>query len=152
MPTYTSKNDPKDPVLTIKTEQSEEDSLESPIQIVENDSIDQYARDLAFMAEPVEVMVLPSQNKDDTTRLVTISVNGTTYYMVRGEWRVVPRFVLEVLVRAKRESWNFGYRKAADGSTFETSNAYNILRFPHHYRDKNPRGQAWYDSIKDQVV
>jgi len=152
MPTYTSKNDPKDPVLTIKTEQSEEDSLESPIQIVENDSIDQYARDLAFMAEPVEVMVLPSQNKDDTTRLVTISVNGTTYYMVRGEWRVVPRFVLEVLVRAKRESWNFGYRKAADGSTFETSNAYNILRFPHHYRDKNPRGQAWYDSIKDQVA
>lgn len=152
MPTYTSKNDPKDPVLTIKTEQSEEDSLESPIQIVENDSIDQYARDLAFMAEPVEVMVLPSQNKDDTTRLVTISVNGTTYYMVRGEWRVVPRFVLEVLVRAKRESWNFGYRKAADGSTFETSNAYNVLRFPHHYRDKNPRGQAWYDSIKDQVV
>lgn len=152
MPTYTSKNDPKDPVLTIKTEQPEEDSFESPIQIVENDSIDQYARDLAFMAEPVEVMVLPSQNKDDTTRLVTISVNGTTYYMVRGEWRVVPRFVLEVLVRAKRESWNFGYRKAADGSTFETSNAYNILRFPHHYRDKNPRGQAWYDSIKDQVA
>ena len=152
MPTYTSKNDPKDPVLTIKTEQSEEESFESPIQIVENDSIDQYARDLAFMAEPVEVMVLPSQNKDDTTRLVTISVNGTTYYMVRGEWRVVPRFVLEVLVRAKRESWNFGYRKAADGSTFETSNAYNILRFPHHYRDKNPRGQAWYDSIKDQVA
>lgn len=152
MPTYTSKNDPKDPVSTIKTEQPEEDSFESPIQIVENDSIDQYARDLAFMAEPVEVMVLPSQNKDDTTRLVTISVNGTTYYMVRGEWRVVPRFVLEVLVRAKRESWNFGYRKAADGSTFETSNAYNILRFPHHYRDKNPRGQAWYDSIKDQVA
>lgn len=152
MPTYTSKNDPKDPVSTIKTEQPEEDSFESPIQIVENDSIDQYARDLAFMAEPVEVMVLPSQNKDDTTRLVTISVNGTTYYMVRGEWRVVPRFVLEVLVRAKRESWNFGYRKAADGSTFETSNAYNILRFPHHYRDKNPRGAAWYDSIKDQVA
>ena len=152
MPTYTSKNDPKDPVLTIKTEQSEEESFESPIQIVENDNIDQYARDLAFMAEPVEVMVLPSQNKDDTTRLVTISVNGTTYYMVRGEWRVVPRFVLEVLVRAKRESWNFGYRKAADGSTFETSNAYNILRFPHHYRDKNPRGAAWYDSIKDQVA
>ena len=152
MPTYTSKNDPKDPVLTIKAEQSEEDSFESPIQIVENDNIDQYARDLAFMAEPVEVMILPSQNKDDTTRLVTVSVNGTTYYMMRGEWRIVPRFVLEVLIRSKRESWNFGYRKAADGSTFETSNAYNVLRFPHHYRDKNPRGQAWYDSIKDQVV
>ena len=66
MPTYTTKTEPKDPVLTIKTEQPEEDSLESPIQIIENDSIDQYARDLAFMAEPVEVMILPGQSKDDT--------------------------------------------------------------------------------------
>lgn len=152
MPTYTTKNEPKDPVLVIKTEQPEEESFESPIQIVENDAISTYARDLAFMAEPVEVMILPSHDKNDTTRLVSVSVNGKSYYMLRGEWQTVPRFVLEIIVRAKRETWQFGYRKAADGSTFETSNAYNVLRYPHHYKDKNPRGQAWYDSIKDQAV
>lgn len=152
MPTYTRKAEDTDPVLTVKTEQPEEDSFESPIQVIANDDIAKYARDLAFMQEPVEVMILPSHDKNDTTRLVSVSVNGKSYYMLRGEWKVIPRFVLEVLVRAKRETWQFGYRKAADGSTFETSNAYNVLRYPHHIRDKNPAGQAWYDSIKDQIA
>lgn len=151
MPTYTKTAESTDPILTLRTEQPEEESLESPIQVIENEDVINYARELAFMAEPVEVMILPSHDKNDTTRLVSVSVNGKSYYMLRGEWQTVPRFVLEVIVRAKRETWQFGYRKAADGSTFETSNAYNVLRYPHHYRDKNPKGQAWYDSIKDQV-
>jgi hypothetical protein len=152
MATYTKRSENTDSILTLRAEQPEEDSFVSPIQVVENEALDKYARDLAFMAESVEVMILPSHDKNDSTRLVSISVNGKSYYMLRGEWQVVPRFVLEVIVRAKRESWQFGYRKAADGSTFETSNSYNVLRYPHHYRDQNPKGQAWYDSIKDQAV
>lgn len=151
MPTYTRKAEDISPLPTQAVEQAEEDSLETPIQVIENDNVDALARDLAFMNETVEVMVLPSHDKNDTTRLVSVSVNGKSYYMMRGQWQKVPRFVLEVLVRAKRESWQFGYRRAADGSTFETSNAFNILRYPHHFRDTNPRGAAWYDSIKDQV-
>ena len=152
MPTYEKRSENLSPVKTLVTEQPEDDSLVAPIQVVENEALASYAQDLAFMAEPVEVMILASHDKNDTTRLVSVSVNGKSYYMLRGEWQVVPRFVLEVVLRAKRETWQFGYRKAADGSTFETSNAYNVLRYPHHYRDKNPKGQAWYDSIKDQVV
>lgn len=148
MSTYTKKIEDTDLKLTGRYEQSEDDSLVSPIQVIINDC-DKYAADLAFMNELVEVMVLPNHDKNDTTRLVDVSVNGTSYYLMRGEWKVVPRFVLEVLVKAKKESWQFGYRKAADGSTFETSNSYNVLRYPHHYRDNNPVGQAWYDSIKD---
>lgn len=151
MPTYTKKSEYIDPILSLRAEQPEEDSFVSPIQVIESGDISPYARELAFMAEPVEVMILPSHDKNDSTRLVSIGVNGKSYYLMRGEWKVVPRFVLEVIVRAKRESWQFGYRKAADGSTFETSNAYSVLRFPHHYRDNNPAGQAWYDSVKDQV-
>jgi hypothetical protein len=151
MSTYTKRSESTDPIQIVSYEQPEEDSFESPIAVVENDNVSSYARDLAFMAEPVEIMILPSHDKNDTTRLVSVSVNGKSYYMLRGEWQTVPRFVLEVIVRAKRETWNFGYRKAADGSTFETSNAYNVLRYPHHFRDANPKGQAWYDSIKDQV-
>lgn len=152
MPTYTTKTEPKDPIKVVSYEQTEEDSFESPIQIVENEAVASYARDLSFMAEPVEVMILPSHDKNDTTRLVSVSVNGKSYYMLRGEWQTVPRFVLQIIAQTKKETWQFGYRKAADGSTFETSNAYNVLRYPHHFRDKNPKGQAWYDSIKDQIV
>ena len=133
MPTYTTKTESKDPIKVVSYEQAEEDSFESPIQIVENDAVASYARDLAFMAEPVEVMILPSHDKNDTTRLVSVSVNGKSYYMLRGEWQTVPRFVLQIIAQAKRETWQFGYRKAADGSTFETSNAYNVLRYPNHY-------------------
>lgn len=151
MPVYAKKSEEIGPVQVGSYVQTEEDSFESPIQVIENDSISSYARDLAFMAEPVEVMILPSHDLHDSTRLVSVSVNGKSYYLLRGEWQTIPRFALEVIVRAKKETWQFGYRKAADGSTFETSNAYNVLRYPHHYRDKNPKGQAWYDSIKDQV-
>ena len=153
MPTYTKKaaDDAAAPVPTHSAEQPEESSLESPILVVENEAGGKYAKDLSFMAEPVEVMVLDSNDKNDTTRLVSISVNGKGYYLMRGIWTTVPRFVLEVLATAKREQWQFGYRKAPDGSTFETSNAYNVLRYPHHYRDKNPDGAAWYDSIKNMV-
>jgi len=153
MPTYTKKaaDDAAAPVPKHSAEQPEDESFESPIQVVENEAAGQYAKDLAFMAEPVEVMVLPSHDKNDSTRLVSVSVNGKPYYMMRGNWTTVPRFVLEVLATAKREQWQFGYRKAPDGSTFETSNAFDVLRYPHHYRDKNPNGPAWYDSIKDRV-
>jgi len=151
MPLQTRKFENTDPIPTGQYEQPEEDSFESPVQVVETEAVNNYARDLAFMSEPVEIMILPSHDKNDTTRLVSVSVNGKSYYMLRGEWQTVPRFVLEVIVRAKRETWQFGYRKAADGSTYETSNSYHVLRYPHHYKDQNPKGAAWYDSIKDRV-
>ena len=152
MPTYTKKTEDTSPIKVHEVEQPEEDSFTSPIETVQGEAESDYARDLAFMHEPVEVMVLDSHDKNDSTRLVSISVNGKSYYLLRGEWATVPRFVLEILATAKRENWQFGYRKAADGSTFETSSSHNILRYPHHFRDKNPKGQVWYDSIKDRVL
>jgi hypothetical protein len=150
MPTYTKTNEDPSPKKDVSVEQPEEDSLESPIATVSAEAAADYARDLAFMAEPVEVMVLDSHDKNDSARLVSISVNGKSYYLLRGSWTTVPRFVLQILATAKKESWSFGYRKAADGATFETSNSAQILRYPHHYRDQNPKGAAWYDSIKDR--
>lgn len=152
MPTYTKTNTDTTPKKAVSAEQPEEDSFESPITTVESEAALGYAADLAFMAEPVEVMVLDSHDKNDSSRLVSISVNGKSHYLLRGAWTTVPRYVLEILATAKREAWSFGYRKAADGSTVETSNSSHILRYPHHYRDKNPKGAAWYDSIKDRSV
>jgi hypothetical protein len=151
MPTYTKTNTDTSAKPGVTAEQKEEESFESPIQTVENPDYESYARDLAFMAEPVEVLVLDSQDKNDTTRLVSISVDGKSHYLLRGQWTTVPRYVLEILATAKKEAWQFGYRTAPDGSTFETSKSTHLLRYPHHFRDKNPKGAAWYDSIKDRV-
>ena len=131
--------------------QKEEDSLESPILTAEAAGIVDYARDLAFMAEIVEIKVAESYNPEDTTRLVEISVNGKSYYFLRGEWAKAPRFVLEILATRYKEAWNFGYKRLMDGSVGQTSSSSNILRYPHQYRDNNPAGAKWYDSLRESI-
>jgi hypothetical protein len=148
MPTHTGKNEE---IVTKGASfvQSEEASLESPIQ---TDSVgDAYAAELAFLNETVEVQVLPSYNPEDTTRLVEIAINGKSYYFIRGEWTKCPRFVLEKLATTKKQAWSFGSRRTPDGVTVQTSDSNHILRYPHHYRDTNPKGAAWYDSLKDRT-
>ena len=151
-PKSTVTNENTDPVKAVDDVRHETDPLEVPeseIIAVEGAEAMAYADELAFMAEPVEVLVLESQDVNDTTRLVEIGVNGKKYFMLRGRWSTVPRFVLEILARTKREAWNFSYRQNPDGSTSDTNQMHRMLRYPHQFRDKNPKGLAWYDSIKD---
>jgi len=151
MPTIRKVNEDTDPKTVLKEEVGDEQSLIAPTTAKTEEQLDDYARQLKFMAEPVEVMILPSHDQDDTTRLVSISVNGKEYYFLRGEWRTCPRFVLEVIATAKHQAWNFGYKQAPSGTTVQTQHAVDVLRFPHQYRDTNPKGYAWYESIKNMV-
>ena len=151
MPLQTRINENTDPKPNVSQEVGDEDSLVAPVKVVNNEQLDSYARELSFLAESVEVMILPSQNQDDKTKLVDVSVNGKTYYFLRGEWRKVPRFVLEVLVTSKVEAWNFGYKQSMNGATVQTQDSWHVLRYPHIYRDANPEGVKWYDSIKDRI-
>lgn len=152
MPVTTTKSKTAEPEKTVNTTRHETKPLEDAIQIIEGPGTTSYARDLAFMHEPVEVLVMDSQNQSDTTQLVDIKVNGKSYYLMRGQWKVVPRFVLEILAKAKKESWNFSFKKNSDGSTNDVDRMSRILRYPHQFRDKNPAGQAWYDSVKDSFL
>ena len=140
--------EPEKAVDTVRHETSDKDAA-SDIQLLEGPGAVDYAKDLAFMNEKVEVTILPSQNQADTTQLVTITVNGKAYHMLRGQPTVVPRFVLEILAKSKKEAWTFGYKKNADGSTSDTDQMSRILRYPHQFKDENPEGIKWYDSIKD---
>lgn len=150
MATYTRKNE--EPVQKGSyLEGTAEDGVSPIVEPVSADNIDKYAADLAFMAEPVEVLILPSYDPEDTTKLVSVSVNGQSYYFMRGQWRTCPRFVLEILATAKKQAWSFGYKKLATGQTTQYQDSSHLLRYPHQFRDKNPKGMAWYDSIKDRV-
>jgi len=141
-----------DGVKAVDSVRHEETPLEVPeseIIAVEGSGAMAYAEQLAFMAEKVEVLILDSHDTGDTTRLITITNNGKDYNMLRGKWSIVPRFVLETLARTKRESWAFSYKKNNDGSTSDTNQMHRALRYPHQFKDKNPKGMVWYDSIKD---
>jgi hypothetical protein len=130
----------------------EDDGVQTPIIMQDNEATKDYTRDLAFMCETVEVMVLETQSLNDSTRLVTVSINGKAYHFIRGQFRKCPRFVLETLARAKRENWSFSYKKNNDGSTSDINQMHRMLRYPHQYRDTNPKGPAWYDSIKNKSM
>ena len=148
----TKTNDNTDGVKAADSVRHEDSPLEIPeseIIPVEGKGAMAYAVLLAFMAEPVQVLILESNDTNDTTRLVTIGINGKQHHILRGKWATVPRYVLEVLAKSKKEAWNFSYRKNGDGSTSDTNQMHRMLRYPHQFKDKNPKGLAWYDSIKD---
>jgi len=79
MPTNTKTNEDTDGKKAHDSVRHEESPLEVPeseIVTVEGPGAMAYADELAFMAEKVEVLVLDSQNNNDTTRLVPSGVNG----------------------------------------------------------------------------
>ncbi len=152
MPTDKKTNDDTDGKKSHDSERHEDLPLETPeveVVVVEGPGAMNYADELAFMSEKVEVLILDSQNQNDSTRLCPIGVNGKQYHLLRGKWTTVPRFVLEILAKTKKESWNFAYKKNPDGSTSDTNQMHRALRYPHQFKDSNPKGMAWYDSIKD---
>ena len=140
-----------EPVKVVDIEQSEEESLIIPVSATAVES-DSYITELAFLEEPIEVMINPSSNPQDTTRLVVISINGRNEYFMRGEWKKTTRKYVERLALAKRDQWQFGYRHAPDGSVSETSTAMQSLRFGFQVRDDNPNGKAWLQKLLEQAV
>jgi hypothetical protein len=106
-----------------------------------------YMDDLNFYNEDVEIMFHPPSDPNDTSMLVTLSVNGRDEHFLRGQWKKVKRCYLECAVMARRESWTFGTKVASDGSTRQTEFASQNFRMPFTHRDANPKGQEWYQKL-----
>lgn len=149
--TITTEN--TDPKIVHSAVLSDEESLSPSIQVVKAGADDprmaNYMDELAFLKESVVVTILPNSDRTDTTKLVTIGVNGKQYHFLRGEPRKVPRFVLGAIASKKKESWYFGYDRAVDGSTRQTDQMQQYLRYPHQWQPHNPanmaKEQAWYE-------
>jgi len=149
MATNRITNEDTDPKLVGKAETHESAEDKSIIVAQDNPPMEGYMQDLAFLNEKVQVMLLESNDPHDTARLVTVGVNGKTFYFMKGEWRSCPRYVLEMLARAKKEVHSFGYKMNQDRTTSDTNTHYRALRYPHQFVDNNPIGQKWYNTIKD---
>lgn len=144
-----------DPKATLSKEVHEEEPRDTELMVpgdnADTDALDSYARDLAFMNEPVEIMILDNPDpRQDSTRLVTIGVDGIPHFLLRGEWKKVPRYVAEVIITAKKEAWTFRSKTNLDGSTSDVSNMARTQRFPYQFRDNTEKGRRWFDMIKDQ--
>lgn len=149
MPVRETKVDARDGIKTEST-----GDIEASVQPVEEAGAKQYAEDLAFMEEELEVMLAPSANQDDTTRLVgPVCVNGVGQYFIRGQWVKCKRKFLGALLRAKQESWSFGYQRLADGQTRDTQTAMQNNRYQlAGVRDQNPKGQTWLSAMQQERI
>lgn len=143
--------DPKPAVSKVVHEDDARDTeLMVPNDNADVEALNSYARDLAFMREPVEIMVLGNPDpRQDSTRLITVGVNGIQHHLLRGQWKTVPRYVAEVIITSKREAWTFSSKTNLDGSTSDVSNMARTQRFPYQFRDNTEKGRKWFDSIKD---
>lgn len=114
------------------------------IEVADTQSLGDYAAELAFNEEPVEVMVSESTDKN-ASAVVEVFCNGRSQYFVRGKAQVVKRKFVEILARARETSiTTTTAAQGADGEPVNRINKHTALRYPFSViHDANPKGREW---------
>lgn len=104
----------------------------------------------AFMNESVCVHIQEAMT-DENVAMFDVGVNGKTVIFRYGETKIVPRYIVEGLARARPVHYgNERYRKS-DGSDGVKNPASRGLRYPFTVeQDLNPRGGQWLREILSQ--
>jgi len=124
---------------------------EPEIMIPDGPTINDYAKELAFMEEPVTVMVHETSN-DNETPLVDVYVNGVLQMFIRGEPITCKRKYVEGLVRAKPTAISTDVRERNSENPNNIINRRSALRYPFSIvEDKNPNGGAWLRKVLAEV-
>lgn len=120
---------------------------ESEIVTVARDGLDNgYAAQLAFMEEPVDVMVHETTDPNEQL-LVDVYCNGIPQRFIRGQVQTVKRKYVEILARAKQTSIQTRTETTTD-DVINRINKHTALRYPFSIvHDPNPRGAAWLKSV-----
>lgn len=124
--------------------------LESEIVPVSATGLDDYAAQLAFMEEPVDVMVHETTDPNEQM-LVDVYCNGIPQRFIRGQVQTVKRKYVEILARAKQTSISTK-TVTTDSDVINRIDKHTALRYPFSVvRDSNPRGAAWLKSVLASV-
>jgi len=111
--------------------------------VVDGPSINEYAKALAFMEEPVTVLVHEAAT-DNETPLVDVYVNGVAQYFIRGEPVTCKRKYVEGLCRAKPTHISTSVEERNSENPSNKVSRRSSLRYPFSViEDKNPNGAAW---------
>lgn len=116
------------------------------VQAVDGPSFDDYAKELAFNEEYLDVVVHESTDKN-AEQMVDVYVNGTPQRFLRGQVQKVKRKYVEVLARAKNQSIQTVVQTTTDDVVNRIIKN-SALRYPFAVQhDPNPRGQAWLRKV-----
>lgn len=124
---------------------------EPEIMIPDGPTLDSYAKELAFMEEPVTVMVHETAS-DNEAPLVDVYVNGISQFFPRGEPVTCKRKFVEGLVRAKPTAITTDVRERNSENPQNVINRRSALRYPFSVvEDRNPNGGAWLRKVLAEV-
>lgn len=107
-----------------------------------------YAEQLAFLEEPVEVMVAEPQDEKESS-LVQLFVQGRSQMIIPGQPIVIKRKYLEVLARAKQIRYKPVVKiNDLTGAPVNMMIPRLVLRYNFSViQDKNPKGAEWLRRI-----
>lgn len=110
--------------------------------------LDALAAALAFMEEPVDIMVHESTDPN-AELIVDVYCNGVPQRFIRGQAQTVKRKFVEVLSRAKQTSIQTETAaQDANGNVVNRINRHTALRYPFSIVfDANPNGRDWIKSV-----
>lgn len=103
-----------------------------------------------FLQGNVEVTLQLPVSHTDTVMREVIYHRGKPWIFDRGVPKVVPRYVLGMLARKKKEHVRFSGQRTASGEAINRVDRMPFMRFSHTYRslETQPRAQAaeteWY--------
>ncbi len=115
---------------------------EEGIDVVQAYGLDDYAKDLAFMEELVDVEVHESTDPN-AEPIVDLYCNGTPQRFIRGQVQTVKRKYVQILANARQQSMTTTTKVDGD-NVVNRINKHSALRYPFRVaRDDNQRGRDW---------
>lgn len=118
------------------------------VEIYRDGNIDDYAQELAFGEEIVDVVVHESTDKN-AEPIVDVYCNGTPQRFIRGMQQKVKRKFVGILAQARQTS--ISTKVSAMGENGEPVNRidkHSAVRYPFSVvYDANPRGAAWLRNL-----
>ena len=119
---------------------------EDGIDVAPAAGLSDYARELAFMEELVEVEVHESTDPN-AEPIVDLYCNGVPQRFIRGQVQTVKRKFVQILAQTRPTSVTSSVRKEGD-QVFNRINKHSAMRYPFRVvRDDNPRGRDWLRNI-----
>lgn len=115
---------------------------EEGIEVVQSAGIDEYAKELAFMEELVEVEVHESTDPN-AEPVVDLYCNGIVQRIIRGVPISVKRKYVQILANARQTSMTTTVKVDGD-NVVNRINKHTAARYPFRVlRDDNPKGRDW---------
>ena len=121
--------------------------LEKPFTTeVENPAFKKHADDLAFMAEPVMIMIHETSERD-AENIFMVSVNGDQHRLERGKQYTLPRAHVAVLAAARPVHYENQEYVDTDGTRKVRWPSRRGLRYPFSVVQDSDRGRAWLRTV-----